>query len=51
MDIKCETLLNSELEKKKLIETLIEYSKENDFLFNIILINLYDELINKLQNG
>lgn len=48
MDISCEKHIENELEKKKLIETNLSLYNENDILFNIILIKLYEELYDKI---
>ena len=48
MDISCEKHIENELEKKKLIENNLSLYNENDILFNIILIKLYEELHDKI---
>lgn len=48
MDISCEKHIENELEKKKLIETNLSLYNENDILFNIILIKLYEEFYDKI---
>lgn len=45
----CQEFIDYELNKAKLVETIVDLSNENELLFNIILVYLYNELLQKLK--